>query len=98
MDQGLPTIAFRQSPQIDDPDISQAGGHQQPSQPLGVAEVTVVKLELTTFLIGKEGLDTKAFLIKAACLLDQLNVCDQVPGLFLLLGPPPNGEYRLKSG
>ena len=58
MNEGLPLVALSQGAQVNDPQVSQAGGQHQPRNPLGVAQVTAVQLKAPAFLVGKEGFGT----------------------------------------
>lgn len=80
--------------QVDDPDVGQTGCQQQPLEPLGGREMTLLQIEPATFLIREEGFDPKTAPIPAARFPHAGHVADQVERLIIAAAPPGNEQYR----
>jgi hypothetical protein len=82
-----PIIPLGNDIQVDDPSIGQAGRDHQPSQPIWSCQVAFVQVEAAAFLVGKEGLDAKAFGIPVASFIRQFQVGHQIDRLLVILIP-----------
>src|ERR671916_49629 len=78
VDHWQPPITLGAYAQVDDPEIGQTGGNQEPRQPLRIAYVALVQLKAPTFLVRKEGFNVKPVAIPGAGFVHQLQVADQV--------------------
>ena len=56
-----PVVPEGTDPQIDDPQVGQTRGDQQPTEARRVAQVALVQVEAPALLVGEEGLDMGAF-------------------------------------
>ncbi|HEY4690857.1 MAG TPA: hypothetical protein VIK33_16215 [Anaerolineae bacterium] len=108
MNAGLPLVALSQGAQVDDPQVSQAGGQHQPRDPFGVTQVTAVQLKAPAFRVGKEGFDphllrswgrcVHAFAIPVTGSLHAGQDADQVDRLGVAGRPPGNHPHRAVGG
>src|SRR5919108_1718259 len=69
MDNAVPAVVLTERPQINDPDVGQAGRHQHAREARGVYQMRCVEMEATTFLVREKGFDPKPFGIHAICLV-----------------------------
>ncbi len=87
-----PIISFGDDAQVDDPDVSKASCDHQPGQPGRVGDMAFMQIEAPAFLVGEESFNTKAFVILGTDFGNQLQVGDQIEGLFAVALPPRDGK------
>src|SRR5580765_396310 len=73
-----PIIPHGTNAEIHDPEIGQARCDQQAPQTLWVAEMTLMDVEPTTFLIREEGLDLRPFFIQLHGSVQIIQIGDQI--------------------
>ncbi len=59
-----PVVLKSLNAQIDEPDVGKAGSDQQTREASRIAEMAAVDVEPAAFLVGEEGFDMSAFVVK----------------------------------
>src|SRR5689334_1814830 len=82
-----PLILYGTHTQIHQPEIRQATGDQQPTQPFGVAEMAFVDLKAATFQVREKGLDMWSQLVQLHSQIQIRQCGDQINRLLELRFP-----------
>ena len=68
MDNTDPALLLTECPQMNNPDVGQAGRYQQTREPHGVCQMRFMQGESPAFLVREKGFDPKPFRIQGPAL------------------------------
>ena len=94
MNELVPAVGNAEYAQVDHPNVGKTSGDQQTRQAFRVAEMALVELKATTFLVGEESFNPHAFFIVTARFFHQAKIGYQVKWLTMLLVPPDDNQDR----
>ena len=80
VNRAAPIALCRYNTKIDHPVVGKAHRDHKASEPLGVGDVTFLKVESAAFLVGKQGLDLKPFCVESTRLFGGIEVGDKIDG------------------
>src|SRR5437867_747390 len=92
-----PAVLMRQRTQVNDPQVSEAGGQHQTHYADRITQMAPVQLKTPAFLVGKEGFNVGTFAIPDASRLDARQVTHQVNRRIIGSLPPSNDHHRTIS-
>src|SRR5512135_1390451 len=83
-----PVVGVRDVAQVDHPQIGKAGREHQTRDALGLAQVTLVHLKPSAFLVRKEGFNAHPLAIELTGRLDTRQIANQIDRFGVTLLPP----------
>jgi hypothetical protein len=98
MNAGQPVVGVSDVTQVDDPQIGKTSGYHQMRDTLGIAQVALIDLKTSAFLVRKEGFNPHAFAIHLTGGFDTGEITDQIDQFRVSMIPPSNDHHRPLSG